>query len=519
MTQENTIITSITVRERTKKLLHQISQGLYERDEVIAMAFLTAIAGESIFMLGPPGVGKSMVARRLKHAFKDGRSFEYLMNRFSTPDEIFGPISISRLSKEDKYERITDSYLPGATVVFLDEIWKAGPSIQNALLTVINEKLYRNGEQEIEVKLQALVSASNELPEKGEGLEALWDRFLVRYFVDRILEEDKFFSMITMTETEAVELDENLCLTEEELKKWDYDINHIEVPHEVLKVISIIRKYIAGYNQNLESENDEVYVSDRRWRKIVRLLRASAFMNGREEVNLVDCLLISHCIWSNPSQIDQVKQWVRQAIYEFGWQSKYNLSVVEQQLQNLHDEIDVKTKEEKELFVNSPKIIERKYYQIASFDSSHDKILIDDFNLLSGTATDCKLYTASGRQEMYVLAKLSETEVEIRVGDHYKRYQLKTVREKKLGLVPKHITSDIIQELNVKADQIINYLNKVAEELEAIRSAHLSSDGNLFISKKRKAELEQYLNVLLKKVLDYKLDVQKMKEGYGGNLA
>lgn len=111
------------------------------------------------------------------------------MNRFSTPDEIFGPVSISQLKDQDKYERIVNNYLPSATVVFLDEIWKAGPSIQNALLTVLNEKLYRNGEQEIKVPMKALISASNELPNKGEGLEALWDRFLVRLIVDSVHEK------------------------------------------------------------------------------------------------------------------------------------------------------------------------------------------------------------------------------------------------------------------------------------------------------------------------------------------
>ncbi len=126
-----------TPREHIEQLIEWMSQGVYEKEQLIAIALLCAVSGENLFLLGPPGTAKSMVASRLKMVFKDAKSFDYLMSRFSTPDEIFGPISISRLKNDDKYERLTSGYLPEADVVFLDEIWKAGPSIQNTLLTVI----------------------------------------------------------------------------------------------------------------------------------------------------------------------------------------------------------------------------------------------------------------------------------------------------------------------------------------------------------------------------------------------
>lgn len=300
-------------KDRIKSLLEAMCKGAFEREETIALSLLSSLAGESIFLLGLPGVGKSMIARRLKMAFKNSTGFEYLMSRFSTPDEIFGPVSISKLKDQDTYERIIDGYLPTADVVFLDEIWKAGPAIQNSLLTVLNEKVYRNGEKEIKLPLKAVIAASNELPTEGEGLEALWDRFLIRYVVKPIKDKYKFLSLLIDSPEECT-VPEELKISEEEFNDIRIGSRRIIVPHEIGELIFSIRTTLeyARENENVPvdiTESDLVeppYVSDRRWKKIMGLMRTSAFLNGRDRVDLSDALLIIHTLWDNDDQIYSV---------------------------------------------------------------------------------------------------------------------------------------------------------------------------------------------------------------------
>lgn len=315
--------------ERFKQLLGEMNRGIYEKETEISLSLLAALAGESIILLGPPGVAKSMVARQLKTAFRDAQSFEYLMSRFSTPDEIFGPVSIQKLKTSDTYERAIEGYLPTADVVFLDEIWKAGPAIQNTLLTVINEKIFRNGNREMHLPLKLLVAASNELPAKGEGLEALWDRFVIRIESRPIKLEKNFRAMLLESHADfsgstgilghadfADNADfSDLKITAEEYAEWAEKICKIGVKEEVLDAISAIRKSLRAVNVDEAAERRNIYVSDRRWKNIVRLLRTSAFMQDREEVDICDLLPIYHCLWQEPEERDAIRNIVIRALF------------------------------------------------------------------------------------------------------------------------------------------------------------------------------------------------------------
>ena len=323
--------------ERFKLLLREMNRGIYEKETEISLSLLAALAGESIILLGPPGVAKSMVARQLKNAFRDAHSFEYLMSRFSTPDEIFGPVSIQKLKTSDTYERAVDGYLPTADVVFLDEIWKAGPAIQNTLLTVINEKIFRNGNREMHLPLKLLVAASNELPAKGEGLEALWDRFVIRIESRPIKMEKNFRAMLlevkgslevkseerrVKNSTDLFEdtisdeqIGADVSISPAEYAEWSQAIDKIGVKEEVLDAISRIRKALRAVNVDEAAERRNIYVSDRRWKNIARLLRTSAFMQDREEVDICDLLPIYHCLWQEPEERDAIRSIVIRSLF------------------------------------------------------------------------------------------------------------------------------------------------------------------------------------------------------------
>ena len=333
--------------ERFKLLLREMNRGIYEKETEISLSLLAALAGESVILLGPPGVAKSMVARQLKNAFRDAHSFEYLMSRFSTPDEIFGPVSIQKLKTSDTYERAVDGYLPTADVVFLDEIWKAGPAIQNTLLTVINEKIFRNGNREMHLPLKLLVAASNELPAKGEGLEALWDRFVIRIESRPIKMEKNFRAMLLevksslevkseerrvkkqsstaegkVNSTDLFEdtisdeqIGADVSISPAEYAEWSQAIDKIGVKEEVLDAISRIRKALRAVNVDEAAERRNIYVSDRRWKNIVRLLRTSAFMQDREEVDICDLLPIYHCLWQEPEERDAIRSIVIRSLF------------------------------------------------------------------------------------------------------------------------------------------------------------------------------------------------------------
>ena len=282
---------------RVRNIRDSLTTGFVERDVAVRLALLAALSGEHLLLIGPPGTAKSLVARRLHLAFTGATYFERLLTRFSVPEELFGPLSIKGL-EEDRYERLTESYLPAASIAFLDEIFKANSAILNALLTLLNEREFDNGTRRERTPLMAVIGASNELPE-DEELDALFDRFLLRLHVGPV-SKDGFLNLLKLRGDTAPDVPGALKLGRVDLDTVQKAAGDVRVPDDVVALLCDLREWCAA---------EEIPVSDRRWRKVVKLLQTSAFTNGREIVSIWDCWLLQHCLWSNAEDRMKIYDW------------------------------------------------------------------------------------------------------------------------------------------------------------------------------------------------------------------
>ncbi|WP_027858415.1 AAA family ATPase [Marinobacterium jannaschii] len=288
---ENTLVTTPDRKSKLQQLLLEMQQGLLERETQTKLILLAALAGEHVLLLGPPGTAKSELAKRLKNIFVEANYFERLLTRFSVPEELFGPLSIRAL-EEDRYNRLTSGYLPEASVAFIDEIFKANSAILNSLLTLLNERQFDNGNRRHEVPLISVIAASNELPE-GEELTALYDRFMLRSFVEPV--SDNAFRSLLCLENDGCDPDLASRLRVDDLSEVQTLSAKVKLSSSVLALCEVFRKYLI---------QESIYVSDRRWRKIIKLLQVSAFTNNQTEVSVYDAWLLPHCLWGTPDQLE-----------------------------------------------------------------------------------------------------------------------------------------------------------------------------------------------------------------------
>jgi MoxR-like ATPase len=285
---------------RTKliRIREELNRAFFERTELIDGALGALLAASHVLIIGPPGTAKSMLADELCRRIDGADYFQWLLTKFSTPEEIFGAVSLKGL-EEDDYRRVTSHKLPEAHIAFLDEIFKANSSILNALLTLINERLFHNGRERVSVPLIAMFGASNELPDEEE-LTALYDRFMLRFMVDYIAEDFRFLKMLEGGSAPA-----RTTLSFAELEELRLMAQAVTVPAATLRAIGELRRELARI---------QIIASDRRWKNSLDLLRAHALVMGREHVIEDDLMFLEHVLWKDPEERPKVRDAIRRLV-------------------------------------------------------------------------------------------------------------------------------------------------------------------------------------------------------------
>jgi MoxR-like ATPase len=284
------------LRARLTEILRQLELGLVERRRQVRLALLAALAGEHTLLIGPPGTAKSELARRLHLAFEDALYFERLLTRFSVPEELFGPLSISAL-EQDRYERQTAGYLPQASIAFIDEVFKANSAILNALLTLLNERQFDNGAGRQACPLISVIGATNDVP-AGEVADAFFDRFLMRLPVGPVSAEG-FRALLALDGREDPHVAGALAERDrDEIARRAADV---DVAEEVANLLAELRAHLDAR---------QVYVSDRRWTKIAWLLKVAAASEGRPGLALWDLWLLPWCTAHDAEGQAAVQEWL-----------------------------------------------------------------------------------------------------------------------------------------------------------------------------------------------------------------
>lgn len=289
--------------EKLRKVREELRGDFLERDEIIEGAICAILSGSHVLLIGPPGTAKSLLAHEISRRLSGAHYFQWLLTKFTTPEEIFGAVSLRGL-ENDEYRRVTNGKLPEAHIAFLDEIFKASSSILNTLLTVMNERVFYNGTEAVQVPLITLFGASNELPSEEDELEALYDRFLLRYVVDYIKEDFRFLKMIHGDMAEG----EKTLVTSEELYYCQSQVRRVQVPSQIVKLIARVRN---------ELKKKGIILSDRRYKQSILVLKSRAYLYGRGEVEEGDLTVLENVLWRDPGERGEIQTVIYQSLHGY----------------------------------------------------------------------------------------------------------------------------------------------------------------------------------------------------------
>lgn len=286
-----------------QNIARTLNAHFLDKQEIIRLLNISAIAGEHMVLVGPPGTAKSAIIGMFAQLI-DARYFEYLLTRFTEPNELFGPVDIKEF-REGRYSRRTGDMLPEAEIVFLDEIFKSNSAILNALLHIINERKFANGPNVMQVPLISLFAASNEVP-NDDNLAALFDRFLLRVRSD-YLDSYHFHELMTRgIAQETRQLTGRGHALEPIIGAGD--LRRLQAGFD--RFMTFPEEFLAKYKGLVfQIRSEGITISDRRAVKLLKLFAASAVFDGRTRVTDGDFFILRH-IWNNLDQAELLEEIV-----------------------------------------------------------------------------------------------------------------------------------------------------------------------------------------------------------------
>ena len=281
----------MTVKDKCVALVDSLKTHVVERDEEIEVLFMAILAKLNILFLGSPGVAKTMMALLFTDSIFGATIFTKLINKFTVPEDILGPLKISLL-KQDIYERNIENTLLTAHFAFMDEIFKGNIGILNTFLDIMLEKTYVNGTHKISLPLLSMIGASNEIPEEGDGLAAMYDRFIVKLTVKPIVEDENFIKMLKL-----IKVTPEATLSLDEIHQAQTEVENIPIKEDVYFTLTKIRTRLI---------QEGMCPSDRTFKLSLNFLKARAYLLGKNEVIEEDLECLKHTLWTDPDKFRQV---------------------------------------------------------------------------------------------------------------------------------------------------------------------------------------------------------------------
>ncbi|AIV38279.1 AAA family ATPase [Streptomyces sp. R1] len=375
---------------RLRSIGHELSDRFLERADVVRTLLVTLLAGQHSLLLGPPGTAKSELARELTGRIVGASYWEILLSKFTAPTRMFGPVDVAALARGE-YRQVYEGRATTAHVAFIDEIFKCSTAALNETLGFLNERIYHpeSGGEPVRCPLIGAITASNELPD-GEDSAAIYDRLLVRIEV-KYLEDPSNFAALVRSAVDRPAPRERTTVELAALQRAVAEaVPAVEVPDGIVDAVCTLRAALR---------RKELIASDRRWRQAVRLLQASAFLDGRPAVAESDLSVLTHVLWDSPAQRPTVE---REVLHLVNPDAKEALDLADT-IDELETQLDAMAGQSREAL--SEWVIKKAHHQLATAGKRLERLREDA--VVAGRSTSA-IDRVTGRQRAVRARVLTE---------------------------------------------------------------------------------------------------------------